>query len=40
MRVRSLSVPVREFAMFLSSHSMVLGLFVLTACVVMFSLMV
>ena len=40
MRVRSLSVLVREFAMFLSCHSMVLGLFVLAACVVMFSLMV
>jgi hypothetical protein len=40
MRVRSLSVLVGEFAMFLSSHSMVLGLFVLAACMVMFSLMV
>ena len=40
MRVRSLSVLVREFAMLLSGHSMVLGLFVLAALVVVLGLMV
>ena len=40
MRVRSLSVPVREFAMFLSGRSMVLGLFVLAALVVVLRLVV
>jgi hypothetical protein len=39
MRVRGLSVFVREFAMFLSGRRMMLGLCVLAACVVLLSLM-
>ena len=39
MRVRSLSVLVREFAMFLSGRRMVLGLLVLAALVMVLGLM-